>query len=386
MIGTGNHGIHRNLNMFLRQNDAKVIAVCDVFKSRMLKAQSMTDGFYNSKCCSIHADFRQILDRDDIDAVMISTPDHWHALMSSMAIRRGKDVICEKPTLTVAEGRYISDLVKKTGKVFQTSTEDRSLFVYHRLAEAVRNGRIGKLNEIKVTLPAGKRFPNENPGEVPNDLDYDLWLGPAPDAPYTVSRTKQQHWRHVWDYSGGKFSDWGMHQLDTAQWANDTERTGPITINGKGTINEGSMFNTFVDYEIDYTYKNGVKLNVKSGGTSIHFYGSEGWCGSKSWDSGLEASKKSIVKDPIAKDGLHLYTCKGGEHRNFLDCVKSRKDPYFPAEIGHRCATLCHLGNISMRLNQKLEWDPEKETIQNSKKASLMLSRKMREPWDLQKS
>ena len=386
MIGTGNHGIHRNLNMFLRQNDAKVIAVCDVFKSRMLKAQSMTDGFYNSKGCSIHADFRQILDRDDIDAVMISTPDHWHALMSSMAIRRGKDVICEKPTLTVAEGRYISDLVKKTGKVFQTSTEDRSLFVYHRLAEAVRNGRIGKLNEIKVTLPAGKRFPNENPEEIPNDLDYDLWLGPAPDAPYTVSRTKQQHWRHVWDYSGGKFSDWGMHQLDTAQWANDTERTGPITINGKGTINEGSMFNTFVDYEIDYTYKNGVKLNVKSGGTSIHFYGSEGWCGSKSWDSGLEASKKSIVKDPIAKDGLHLYTCKGGEHRNFLDCVKSRKDPYFPAEIGHRCATLCHLGNISMRLNQKLEWDPEKETIQNSKKASLMLSRKMREPWDLQKS
>ena len=353
MIGTGNHGIHRNLNMFLRQNDARVIAVCDVFKSRMLKAQSMTDGFYNSKGCSIHSDFRQILDRDDIDAVMISTPDHWHALMSSMAIRRGKDVICEKPTLTVAEGRYISDLVKKTGKVFQTSTEDRSLFVYHRLAEAVRNGRIGKLNEIKVTLPAGKRFPNENPVEVPNDLDYDLWLGPAPDAPYTPSRTKQQHWRHVWDYSGGKFSDWGMHQLDTAQWANDTERTGPITINGKGTINEGSMFNTFVDYEINYTYKNGVKLNVKSGGTSIHFYGSEGWCGSKSWDSGLEASKKSIVKDPIAKDGLHLYTCKGGEHRNFLDCVKSRKDPYFPAEIGHRCATLCHLGNISMRLNQK---------------------------------
>ena len=386
MIGTGNHGIHRNLNMFLRQNDARVVAVCDVFKSRMLKAQSMTDGFYNSKGCSIHSDFRQILDRDDIDAVMISTPDHWHALMSSMAIRRGKDVICEKPTLTVAEGRYISDLVKKTGKVFQTSTEDRSLFVYHRLAEAVRNGRIGKLNKIKVTLPAGKRFPNENPVEVPNDFDYDLWLGPAPDAPYTPSRTKQQHWRHVWDYSGGKFSDWGMHQLDTAQWANDTERTGPITINGKGTINEGSMFNTFVDYEINYTYKNGVKLNVKSGGTSIHFYGSEGWCGSKSWDSGLEASKKSIVKDPIAKDGLHLYTCKGGEHRNFLDCVKSRKDPYFPAEIGHRCATLCHLGNISMRLKQKIEWDPEKETIQNSKKASLMLSRKMREPWDLEKS
>ena len=386
MIGTGNHGIHRNLNMFLRQEDAKIIAVCDVFKSRMLKAQSITNDYYKTNDCSIHSDFREILERKDIDAVMISTPDHWHALMSSMAIRRGKDVICEKPTLTVAEGRYISDLVKKTGKVFQTSTEDRSLFIYHRLAEVVRNGRIGKLKEIKVTLPAGKRFPNENPANAPKDLDYDMWLGPAPEAPYTISRTKQQHWRHVWDYSGGKFSDWGMHQLDTAQWANDTERTGPISISGKGTINEESMYNTFVDYEIDYEYENGVKLNVKSGGTSIHFYGSEGWCGSKSWDSGLEANKKSIVKDPIPKDGLHLYTCKGGEHRNFLDCVKSRNEPYFPAEIGHRCATLCHLGNISMRLNQKLQWDPKTEKIGNSKEASSMLSRKMRKPWDLQKS
>ena len=386
MIGTGNHGIHRNLNMFLRQQDAKVVAVCDVFKSRMLKAQSITNDYYKTNSCSIHSDFREILDRKDIDAVMISTPDHWHALMSSMAIRRGKDVICEKPTLTVAEGRYISDLVKKTGKIFQTSTEDRSLFIYHRLAEVVRNGRIGKLQEIKVTLPAGKRFPNEKPVTAPKDLDYDMWLGPAPDAPYTISRTKQQHWRHVWDYSGGKFSDWGMHQLDTAQWANDTERTGPISINGKGTINEGSMYNTFVDYEIDYAYENGVKLNVKSGGTSIHFYGSDGWCGSKSWDSGLEANKKSIVKDPIPEDGLHLYTCKGGEHRNFLDCVKSRNEPYFPAEIGHRCATLCHLGNISMRLNQKLKWDPKTEKIGNSTEASSMLSRKMRKPWDLHKS
>ena len=386
MIGTGNHGIHRNLNMFLRQKDAQIVAVCDVFKSRMLNAQSMVNNYYKSKGCSIHSDFREILDRDDIDAVMISTPDHWHSLMSAMAIRRGKDVICEKPTLTVAEGRYLSDLVKKTGKVFQTSTEDRSLFIYHRLAEVVRNGRIGKLEKIKVTLPAGKRFPNENPISPPTDLDYDLWLGPAPFAPYTKSRTKQQHWRHVWDYSGGKFSDWGMHQLDTAQWANDTERTGPVSIHGKGTVNEGSMYNTFVDYEINYTYSNGVKLNVKSGGTSIHFFGSEGWCGSKSWDSGLEASNKNIVKDPIPENGVHLFTCKEGEHRNFLDCVKSRNDPYFPAEIGHRCATLCHLGNISMRLDQGLDWNPETEKITDNKAASSMLSREMRKPWNLEKS
>ncbi|MFP6872615.1 MAG: Gfo/Idh/MocA family oxidoreductase [Verrucomicrobiales bacterium] len=386
MIGTGNHGIHRNLNMFLRQPDARIVAVCDVFKSRMNQARQMTDRHYGKNGCSQHADFREILERDDIDAVMISAPDHWHALMSAMAIRRGKDVICEKPTLTIAEGRYISDLVKKTGRVFQTSTEDRSLFIYHRLAEVVRNGRIGKLERIKVTLPVGQHFPNENEIPVPDDLDYNLWLGPAPRAPYTKNRTERQHWRHVWDYSGGKFSDWGMHQLDTAQWANNTERTGPVKVAGKGTVNEGSMYNTFIDYEINYSYANGVELSVKSGGTSLHFHGSDGWCGSKSWDSGLEASRREIVKEPIAAEGLHLYTCKGGEHRNFLDCVKSRKEPYFPAETGHRCASLCHLGNISMRLESELKWNPGTEEFIGNEKANSMRAREMRKPWNLETS
>ncbi len=382
-IGTGGHGIGRNLNTFLQQPDARALAVCDVFKSRMRKAKGIVDKKYGNKDCAEHRDFREILERKDIDAVMISTPDHWHALMSAMAMRRGKDVICEKPTLTIAEGRYIADLVKKTGRVFQTSTEDRSLFIYHRLAEIVRNGRIGKLQEIKVTLVAGKKYATGKPTDPPDDLDWDLWLGPAPEAPYRPETTHPQHWRHVWDYSGGKFSDWGMHQLDTAQWANDTERTGPVEVEGKGTVNEGSIYSTFLNYELDYRYANGVKLHVKSGGTSIHFHGSDGWCGSRSWDSGLEGSSKEMLKEPIGPDGIHLYTCKGGEHRNFLDCVKSRKDPYFPAEIGHRCATVCHMGNIAMRLGRKLEWDPEKEEFTGDAEANGMRSREMRKPWDL---
>lgn len=387
-IGTGDHGIGRNVRTFLQQSDAQLVAVCDVFKSRMQQAKSIIDRANGNKDCAMHSDFREILDRKDIDAVMISTPDHWHALMSAMALRRGKDVICEKPTLTVAQGRYIADLVKKTGRVFQTSTEDRSLFVYHRLAEAVRNGRIGKLQEIKVTLVAGQRFPNEAPAPVPKDLDYDLWLGPAPEAPFTPNRTEKQHWRHVWDYSGGKFSDWGMHQLDTVQLVNKTERSGPTLIEGKGNVNEGSMYNTFVDYEINYEYANGVKLNVKSGGTSIHFYGSDGWCGSKSWDSGLEASDKAIVKEPIGEDGEHLFICKGGEHRNFLDCVKSRQEPYFPAEIGHRVASMCHVGNLSMQLGRKIEWDPETEKVKGDDEANAhpLMKREMRKPWDLETS
>lgn len=386
MIGVGNHGTHRNLNMFIRQPDARVVAVCDAYRSRAANAQQMTDKHYDATGCKIHDDFREILERDDIDAVMISTPDHWHALMSAMALRRGKDVICEKPTLTIAEGRYIADLVKKTGRVFQTSTEDRSLFVYHRLAEAVRNGRIGKLQEIKVTLVAGQHFKTGEPTAPPADLNWDLWQGPAPESPFRPEVTEKQHWRHVFDYSGGKFSDWGMHQLDTAQWANDTEHSGPVEVEGKGTVNEGSIYNTFIKYELDYRYANGVKLNVKSGGTGIRFIGSDGWCGSKSWDSGLEASDRAIVKDPIPEDGVHLYTCKGGEHRNFLDCVKSRKAPYFPAEIGHRCASLCHLGNISMQLGRKLAWNPDKEEVLNDAEANAMRSREMREPWNLETS
>ena len=383
MIGVGNHGVHRNLNMFLRQPDARVLAVCDVFRSRMKDAKARTDKHYGNQDCSQHGDFREILEREDIDTVMISTPDHWHTLMSAMAIRRGKDVICEKPTLTIAEGRYLADLVKKTGRIFQTSTEDRSLFIYHQLASIVRNGLIGKLQRIEVTLVAGQKFPKDPAVPVPDDLDWDMWLGPAPFSEYTADVTEKQHWRHVWDYSGGKFSDWGMHQLDTAQWANDTERTGPVEVEGTGTINEGSKYGTFLTYELDYRYANGVELHVKSGGTSIHFRGSDGWCGSKSWDSGLEGSSREMLRLKFGPDDVQLYTCKGGEHRNFLDCVKSREDPYFPAEIGHRCATLCHMGNISMRLDRKLKWDPDKEEFLGDSEANAMRSREMRKPWDL---
>ena len=387
-IGTGSHGIGRNVRTFLQQPDARLLAVCDVFKNRMGEAKSIIDRETGTNSCAMHADFREILERKDIDAVMISTPDHWHALMSAMALRRGKDVICEKPTLTIAEGRYIADLVKKTGRVFQTSTEDRSLFVYHRLAEAVRNGRIGRLERIEVRLPAGRRFPVEKPTSPPEDFDWDLWLGPAPDAPYTPSRTEPQNWRHIWDYSGGKFSDWGMHQLDTSQWANDSENSGPVEVEGSGTVSKDSIYNTFIDYELNYTYANGVKLHVKSGGTSLHFHGDDGWCGSRSWDAGLEASDKAIVKDPIPADGIHLYTCKKGEHRNFLDCVRSRREPYFPAETGHRVATVCHMGNVSMLLGRKLRWDPAKEVFadDDSANAHQLYSRRMREPWDLRTS
>ncbi len=382
-IGMGNHGIHRNLKMLLAQQDARVVAVCDVFDDRTMYAQDMVNKKYKNSACASFVDFRKIIDRSDIDAVMISAPDHWHVPMSVLAIRAGKDVICEKPTLTIKQGRILCDTVKKHKAVFQTSTEDRSMKCYHQMAQIVRNGLIGKVKQVKVQLPAGQKFPNEDPLPVPKGLHWDLWLGPAPYAPYTKNRTERQHWRHVWDYSGGKFSDWGMHQLDTMQWALDMEKSGPEIIDGKGTINEGSMYNTFITYKVNYTYRNGVQVEVKSGGTSLRFEGADGWVGNSRFAGPLQASSEEILQWKPGYDAIKLYTNPRGEHRDFLDCVKTRKDPYFPAETGHRCATLLHAGNISMRLGRKLKWDPEKEEFHNDPEANKMKSCRMRKPWTL---
>jgi len=383
-IGMGGHGVNRNLRMLLRQSDARVISVCDVFDGRRDAARAGVDKAYDSRGCSSHTDFRKIIDQPDVDALMISTPDHWHVLMSVLGMRAGKDVICEKPTLTIREGQILTSIVKKRKAVFQTSTEDRSLPCYHHMAGVVRNGLIGKVRRVEVELPAGQNFPNEQAVKVPAGLDWDLWLGPAPLAPYTKSRTERQHWRHVWDYSGGKFSDWGMHQLDTVQWALDKERTGPVEVEGSGTVNPGSMYNTFVTYEVRWRYADGVEVHVKSGGTSLRFIGEKGWIGNPRFAARCTASDAKLVEWKPEAGDVHLYTNPAGEHRDFLDCVKTRKEPYFPAEIGHRCASLVHMGNIAMRLGRKLRWDPAKEEFVGDADANAMCSRVMRKPWTLQ--
>jgi predicted dehydrogenase len=382
-IGVGSHGVGRNLNMLLQQPDAQIVAVCDVFKSRREKAREMVDARYQSAGCKAHKDFREVLARKDIDAVMISTPDHWHAPMSAMALRAGKDVICEKPTGSIEQGRIVANLVKERRAVFQTSTEDRSLSNYHRMAEIVRNGRIGKLKAIRIKLPAGNRWPSEAPAPVPEDLDYDLWLGPAPEAPFTPLRTEPMRWRQIWDYSGGLLTDWGAHQVDTAQWGNDTENSGPLEVEGEGSVNDGSMYNTFVDYKLRYRYANGVEMFIESGGTSLRFEGADGWVGNAGWDQTLEASTEEIRRWRPGADGVHLFTCPAGEHRNFLDCVKSRQAPYCPAEIGHRIATILHIGNIAMKLKRKLRWDPAKEEFPDDAEANALRSRPMRKPWSM---
>ena len=382
-IGTGSHGIAMNLKSFLAQPDAQAVAVCDVDPGHLKQGRDTVNKKYGNTDCAAYKDFREVLARVDIDAVMISTPDHWHVPMSITAAKAGKDVECEKPTLTIEEGRVLCDVMKRYGRVFQWSTEDRAVDVYHRMCELVRNGRIGKIHTIRVELPSGPDTPgNPEPMPVPEGFDYDLWLGPAPWAPYTKDRI---HWNFRWilDYSGGMLTDWGAHLLDGAQWGNDTEHTGPVEVEGKGKFWPDGLYNTATEYHIEYTYADGVRLVVTSGTPSLRFEGTEGWIGNRGWRAPLQAEPKSILDSMIGPNEIHLYTCRGGEQRNFLDCVKSRKDCYFPPEIGQRCFTIAHIGNISMLLGRKLRWDPEKERFINDEQANRMLSRVMRSPWSL---
>jgi len=391
-IGTGDHGIGRDLNGFLAEPDAQAVAVCDVdsshgqdAKQRAEKhyAQAMAKGTY--KGCTAYGDFRELIGREDVDAVCNATPDHWHVIPSILAVKAGKDVICEKPlTLTLAEGRALCDVVKRYDCVFQTASENRSVGVYHRMCELVRNGRIGKLKHIEVGLPAGHsvRPASLEFTDPPKGFDYDMWLGQAPVKPYCPARC---HWNFRWilDYSGGQLTDWAHHIVDIAQWGNDSEGTMPVEVEGEGVFPKEGLYNTATKYHCKYKYANGVTLDILSKGPSIRFEGTEGWIGDEGWCGPLKAEPASILDSKIGPSETHLYTCAGGEIRNFLDCVKSRKPCYSPAENGHRAAGIAHLGNIAMLLGRKLKWDPQTERFPGDEEANRMLSRPMREPWTL---
>lgn len=386
MIGVGQHGTGWNLSAFLKFPDVRVLAVCDVDRDHRENAKKIVDEAYKNQDCQLYNDFREVLARDDIDAVMISTPDHWHVPISILAAQAGKDICCEKPTLTIGEGRILRNVIKKTQRVYQNSIEDRSIPVYHRMAELVRNGYIGNLEKIIIRLPDKdiinmlKASTETQP--VPEGFDYDMWLGPAPFAPYAPGRC-HFNFRWIFDYSGGMLTDWGAHYLDTAQWANNSDHSGPVEVEGKGTFLSGGIYNTADTFHLKYKYGNGVEMDVDSGGVSIGFKGSEGWIQCLGWRGELTASKKSILNAEIKKSDTHLYTAES-EHRNFIDCVKSRKDTFNTVEIGHRTATALHMGNISLLLDRKVNWDPEKEVFINDDEANAMRTRKSRKPWRLE--
>jgi len=257
--------------------------------------------------------------------------------------------------------------------------------MYHRMAELVRNRRIGKLQRIEVILPQRPDKPGDpTPQPVPKELDYDMWFGPAPFKPYTRDRV-HYNFRWIQDYSGGVIPDWGAHLFDTAQWANNTERNGPVEVEGTGTYWTGGLYDTVKDYDVTYRYANGVVMTCRPGNPSIKFIGTDGWVGNAGWRGPVQASSPEILNSQIGPREIHLYTNPNGEHDDFLKCVRSRKDPYFPVDIGHRVSTVSHLALIAIKLARKLKWDPKREHFVGDPEANKLLDRPRRDPWQLPK-
>jgi myo-inositol 2-dehydrogenase/D-chiro-inositol 1-dehydrogenase len=379
-IGVGTHGYGVNLLSFLQQEDCEVLAVCDVFASRREKARLAVEQHKGTKNCVEIADFRALLARKDIDAVVISTPDHWHVPMALMALDAGKKVFCEKPTLTIAEGRELADAVARRGALFAVGLEDRAVIYYHKLAEVVRNGGIGKLERIKVGLPVKPVFPREEPAPVPADLNYELWLGPAPHRPYTPGLTDAQVWRQIRDFSGGSLTDWGAHLIDTAQVANFAEASGPVAVSGKGNIPAEAINTVPHTYEINYTYANGVTLEVTSGKTFIRFEGSKGWVGNTGWSGPLAGSDMEVFRRTYDPATNKLWPLRPREQRDFLDCIKSGREPMYTAEALQRLSSVLHIGAIAMELGRPLRWDPKTEAFDDPA-ANALRQRTRRDDW-----
>ena len=385
-IGIGGQG-KGNMRAFLRESDAQVVAVCDVDASHGETGRQMVNKHYSNNDCDVYNDFRDLLARDDIDAVMIATPDHWHALIAIASAKAGKDIYCEKALAnTVVEGRAICDAVTRYGRMLQTGSHERSNDSVRFAGELIRNGRIGKVDTIRIALPVSsheiKNIPPQPIEPVPAGFDYDMWLGPTPWVPYTKKRC-HVHWRWALDYGGGEMTDRGAHVIDLAQFVLGMDESGPVEIGGTGTAPRDSLYDSFLDYNFECKYANGVRvIGEAAGERGIKFEGSDGWIFIHIHGGRLSASSRDLLQERIRPDEIHLGRSPG-HRRDFLDSVISRRQPIVPAETGHRTGTICHLINISMLTGQKLKWDPAAERVINSEQANRMLARPMRSPWHL---
>jgi len=381
-IGVGGMGTG-DMHGFLSKKEVQVVAVCDVDKSQRDKAKKNVDDKYQNNDCKTYLDFREVIARDGIDSLSLAMPDHWHSIPAVMGARAGKDIHAQKPLArTIAEGRAICDAVKRYGIIWQTGSQQRSSRDFHRACELVRNGRIGKVTRVEVGLPTGGGSDNKPIQPVPEGVDWNFWLGPAPWVPYRG--IMHWNWRWMMDYSGGQLTDWAGHHIDIAHWGLDLERTGPVEIEGTGVYPRDGIYNVPMEYKFTCKYANGVVMTVannKQIPQGTKWYGESGkWIYVKRGK--LEANPASVLKEVIGPDEIKLYNSR--DHKqNFLDCVKNRNETIAPAEIAHRSISIGLLGEIAMLTKRKLQWDPDKERFLNDEQANRMLSRPMRSPWHL---
>lgn len=413
MIGTGRQGFGNNLQGadlktigaripgLLELPDVQVVAVSDVDGWRMEKAKALVDEAYAQKTpggkyqgCSAHTDFREILARKDIDAVMISTPDHWHVPMAILAARAGKHIACEKPlSMSVHQGRELVRELQKHPVVNRTDSEFRSVRPQNHAVELVRNGRIGKLLKIEVSFPSDPEPVGVQPDmPVPSDLHYDLWLGPAQEVPYTEMRVhspldlkKRPNWMRVDTYAQGMIANWGTHYFDMAQWANDSEYSGPVEVEGSGFFPK-SLWNTMINFKVKYRYANGVELSCLQAPDSkpgIKYTGSEGWISVEGFPGIITASNPALLTSRPAAGEIDFSGILW-DKPDFIEAVKTGRKTLEPLEVGHRTVSIAQIGLIACQVGEPLKWDPEKEAFTGNNAANALLAAPVpRKEWTL---
>ena len=369
-----------HLGGMLGKPGVQVLAVCDCDRTRRLDAcKKANERYGTTNGCADYNDFRDLLDRKDIDAVLMAPPDHWHAPIAIRAAESGKDIYCEKPmSLTIRDARAMVNAVRRYSRVFQTGSQQRSDKEFRFACEMVRSGRIGKVEKVIVNVGGPSRECDLPAQPVPEGLDWNLWLGPAPSRPYhaTICPGNPYNmfpsWRSYRDYSGGGMTDWGAHHFDIAQWGLGMDDSGPVEIHPP----DGKEYK-----QLTYKYANGVLMQHGGGGRmGVNFYGTQG---AVFVDRGkLETEPKDLKNTPTAPDEVHLYNSPG-HHEDWLRCIRTRQKPLCDVEIGCRSVSVCHLGNIAYWLNRPLKWDPAKEVFLGDDEASRWLDRVRREPWVL---
>lgn len=383
-IGVGSQGTY-NMKKFLGFREVQYVAMCDLDSGHLEKASGIVNNFYKNKDCRTHKDYREFLEKEKLDAVCISVPDHWHSIAYVSAANKKLKIYGEKPLArSIGESQQIVKAVEKNKNIWQTGSWQRSEPNFHQAAELVINGRLGKVSHVEVGLPnAAKLIGMPAVQPVPPELDWEFWLGSAPEVPYRG--VCHWNWRWILDYSGGQLTDWAGHHIDIAHWGLGLDRTGPIEVSGVGVYPpSGELFNVPMEFDFNCKYKTGVVIRVANAarlpmGMGVTWYGENGWI-HVDRDNVLKASKPELLSEELGPNKIALY--KSDNHwGNFLECTRSGKETIAPAEVAHRSISVALLGEIAMTTKQTIHWDPDKEVILNNPEASKLLMRKFRAPW-----
>ncbi len=407
-IGCGRIARSHDLPETMKYDDTRIIAVCDLDSKRAREGKQFVETWYKENRnpvhpVSVYTDYKEMLENPEIDAVIISTPDHWHAQPAMEAALAGKDIYLQKPaSLTIKEGRQMSDILHRTGRILQIGSQQRSWTQFRVACELVRNGRIGNVHTIKIGLPGDPSGPEEPEMPIPENLDYEMWLGSTPYVYYTEKRVHPQDgysrpgWLRCEQFGAGMITGWGAHHLDAAHWGMGTEYTGPVEIEATAEFPTSGLWDVHGPFKVEAKYANGVTMHVSGDyPNGVRFEGDEGWIfvtrgnytatasdpiAEDKNRKALDASDPRILQSKIKDHEIHLIKSEE-QHRNWLDSIKSRKPPIAPAEVAHRSCSACLLSHIAMKLPRRLQWDPQQERFIDDDEANSMLSRPQRWPY-----